>query len=306
MKKALTVAAIAATTLMISTPAHAWVEPTNGSWVGITPTDVPTYESYLFDSNNDVTETFEGGVDTEFGYVSQYAEISDTDDRAFFIASGELYSVDLALNSDAVDEASAGIGGVYELRGLAVDESTGTVYELLFNNDSVVYTVMQFNANTDSFDVVGDLESDLALEGLGDFDVYNGELFIVNFAGGIEVINLDGLDTVRSIQTPADFSDSDTQFLSTDLDGNIHLSYGSSVDGAYVSSVTSDDGANWDEPIVFTDGINAPIAWWSGPPSEDESAALAQTGVDTFGMAAASAALLAAGAVVTVRRRARR
>ena len=293
--------------LFASVPAHATAMaiPTTDSWLAISPCDSDCLEAEILDPLTGASvDTMQATVMASFSFVADAAEVDSEASIAYFLAAGEIYAYDLT-SDDVVEMVASGADFPSDspsLRGLAIDDQTGMLQVLWYDDNASHYFLTAVDTVTGDVDqtglqlddyLLGDDGSDVAISGDRIYVLVSDEIVILDSVDGA-LIGTEGLPE-------ANLSDN---AIDTDVSGNLRLVLRDNQDFLnhfYTYDLASDA---WSAPVTTVREEEA-FAWWERP-GDDVPANLAETGFDSTGLIAGSAAFVAVGGALVLRRRAQK
>ena len=310
MKK---IAALALGTLLATSaaPALAMDVPATDSYIAISPCFFDCLEGAFINATDaSETDTFQiNGIDGgPFGDVSGAAEYDAESGFAYFVTLvGDVFKFDV-LNETGLEwlannSSLPTVDGA--IIGLALDDQTNTLYALYNDPDAGHYYVASIDQSSGAIGTPMEMPFVMTMVGPQEFAVSGGKFYVLTGVEQIKIFNVSDGELVGSIAYPM----SDHPFF---FGYAIDVSAGGVLRVASRNSDTNNDEfysydpetGSWSDAVV-ADGEYDGVAWFAAG-SEPVTEELASTGVDATGIALAGAALVVAGAVVTVRRRARR
>lgn len=301
--------------LFASAPAHAaaMAIPTTDAWLAISPCNSDCLEAQILDPLTGASiDEMQTTVVADFGWGAQAAEVDAESSTAYFLAAGEIYAYDLT-SDDAVELVASGAdlpSDSPSLRGLAIDDQTGLLHVLWYDDIASHYFLTAVDTATGDVDqtglqlddyLIGDDGSDVAIAGDTIYVLVSDEIVILDFADG----SLIDTETYPEANLVASLFDN---AIDTDASGNLRLVLRDDLD--YLNHFYTLDlaEAGWSAPVTTVREDDA-FAWWGVAGDESDvtdEAELAETGFEFNGLIGASAALVAAGGAIARRRRARR
>lgn len=305
MKKSSIFAAVASA-LLISSPAFALDVPSQDAYLDITPCETNCLYAGVIDAASGATlDSFE--IDTSplgFDNSAISAELDPATSTAYFLTyGGYIYSADIAIDGDDVELLSTVIGlptldglGV----GLALDDATGALYLLYADPDAFSFYVVSIDRETGKFGTPLAMPAALWSDGAYDFTIAGGILYVLTDLGHVSKFNLNDGTEAGSFDYP-EIDWLDPFAIDISEGGVLRVVSHNSVDGDDFFISYDLGTSTWSEPIDSGSGFDG-IAWY-GVGTDPE---LAETGFESNGLIAGSAALVAAGGAIALRRRARR
>jgi hypothetical protein len=299
---------LAVTFAFVSTPsaqAVAMTAPGFDTWLAISPCNWDCLEAEILDpETGDSLDTMLATVPATFLAQATAAEIDPETSTVYFISATEIYSYDLTSDSDvqlltSTDDFPA---DSVSLRGLAFDEATDILYVLWYDDNATQYFLTGVDVSTGDVDqtglelddyLLGDDGSDAAIAGDTLYVLVSDELVSLDLADG-SLISTEAFPDVNFFDTAVD----------SDSNGNLRVVLKDTQENQNHFSTYNIANDEWSDPVTTARQDDA-FAWWESP-SDDAVEQLADTGVDSGGIALASASLLVVGGAIALRRRARR
>lgn len=303
MKKTI-IAAMSVAAICASAPASALTPVDAGSLICASPFDFDVWGATHYSPTFEVLGQILEGTDEMFGNPALAVEVDNSTNTLFFTEGSGLFSADLVAQSPAVGRADVSTENDYSLDGIAIDDADGTLYLEYFDSVTSTLEIHTFDPAENDLDLYSSTTVN-EIESPGDFAIYDGNFYIPDADDStIVVIDVASGDVTGTI---AGVPGSDGgHSLDATADGFLVYVYdpvGPNDVSATFYNITTDE---WGSPVgegqIEFDEYSC--AWWGQLSAE--SPELADTGFDSTGLITGSAALVAVGSTIALRRRARR
>lgn len=307
--------ALAAAFATSTAPAMALEVPTSDSYLSIAPCFFDCLDGGVIDATDGtLSESFEitGIPDSPFTATSRAAEYNAVTGFAFFvIETGELFTFDV-LNETGLDliASNASLPTVDgDIIGLALDDSTDTLYALYNDPDAQHFYVVTVDQVTGSIGTPLEMPFSLTMAGAQEFAASGGNFYFLTGVEQVKIFSVSDGSFVGSIAYPMGANPFFAGYAIDVSEGGVLRVATRNTDTSIDEFFSYDIAAGtWSDatPAVADYYTTYDGVAWFGSGSEPAPEALAETGFEPFGIALASLALIGTGGAVALRRRARR